>query len=58
MAVLDLRPRLAAIRRKRFLPRYGVMPLPPAASSFYAASLRLTLLPVMLTYVWVDEMRR
>lgn len=58
MAVLDLRPRLAAIRRKRFLRRYGVMPFPPAASSLYAANLRLALLPVMLAYVWADEMRR
>ncbi len=58
MAVLDLRPRLAAIRRKRFLRRYGVMPFPPAGSSFYAANLRLALLPMMLAYVWMDETRR
>lgn len=58
MAVLDLRPRLATIRRKRLLRRYGVIPVPPSASSYYAANLRLTLLPIMLFYVWADEMRR
>lgn len=58
MAVLDLRPRLAAIRRRRFLRRYGVVPLPPTASSFYAANLRLLSLPMMLAWVWADEMRR
>lgn len=58
MAVLDLRPRLAANRRRRFLRRRGVTSLPPAASSIYAAKLRLALLPMMLAYVWADEVRR
>lgn len=58
MAVLDLRPRLASIRRKRLLRRYGVIPFPPATSSYYAANLRLAWLNIMLAYVWADEIRR